>query len=75
VRLVGQIALIAHDAVTAADLIHPAGAVADPLPGYENRHLHMEREIHLLERGGVVVAKEVADKSLVLAIGFCPAAI
>lgn len=66
---IGLVALITHDTVPSADLIHPACTVADPLPGNENRHLHMEGEVYLFKGGCMVVSQEVVDQALVLSVG------
>ena len=65
----GDVELAVEDRVAGGILVHVGGAVADPLPGHEDRELHVQLDLAHLEGGRVMVAHQVADQAGVVAGG------
>ncbi len=55
--------------------IHIGGAMADPLPGDEDRQLDMVFDLAHLERRGVPVAQQVVDKTRIVGNFLCALAV
>ena len=62
----GDVELAVEDRVARRVFVDVGGAVADPLPGDEDRQLHMQLHLAHLEGRGVAVAHEIADQPLVV---------
>ena len=65
--LVGDVELAIEHRVAGRVLVDVGGAVPDPLPGDEDRQLHVQLELAHLERARVPVAHQVVDQAAVVA--------
>ncbi len=62
-----NVELPVQDRISRRVFVDVGGAVPDPLPGHEDRQLHMQLDLAHLEGGRVPVAHEVADQAAVVA--------
>ena len=63
----GNVEFVVEDRVARRILVHVGGAMADPLPGDEDRQFHMVFDLAHLERRGVAVPHQIVDQAAILA--------